>query len=75
MLINIEFPFFRLYFGERNVEGMLRILEPLHNMMQRGPETIKETSFTQAYGRDLSEAHDWCQKYKVFSYFIILLLF
>lgn len=33
--------------------------------MQRGAETIKETSFTQAYGRDLSEAHDWCQKYKV----------
>lgn len=55
----------RLYFGERNVEGMLRILEPLHTMMQRGPDTLKETSFNQAYGRDLSEAHEWCQRYRI----------
>nr|ALE20544.1 mTOR [Leptinotarsa decemlineata] len=55
----------RLYFGERNVEGMLRILEPLHAMMQRGPETLKETSFNQAYGRDLGEAHEWCQRYRI----------
>lgn len=44
---------------------MLRILEPLHIMLQRGPQTLKETSFTQAYGRDLSEAHEWCQRYRV----------
>ncbi|XP_050511015.1 serine/threonine-protein kinase Tor [Diabrotica virgifera virgifera] len=55
----------RLYFGERNVEGMLRILEPLHTMMHRGAETLKETSFTQAYGRDLGEAYEWCQKYRI----------
>ncbi|KAJ8929828.1 hypothetical protein NQ314_017426 [Rhamnusium bicolor] len=55
----------RLYFGERNVEGMLRILEPLHVMMQRGPQTLKETSFNQAYGRDLTEAHEWCQRYRI----------
>ncbi|XP_018572076.1 serine/threonine-protein kinase Tor [Anoplophora glabripennis] len=55
----------RLYFGERNVEGMLRILEPLHIMLQRGPQTLKETSFTQAYGRDLNEAHEWCQRYRI----------
>ncbi|KAJ8946331.1 hypothetical protein NQ318_004221 [Aromia moschata] len=55
----------RLYFGERNVEGMLRILEPLHTMMQRGPQTLKETSFNQAYGRDLTEAHEWCQRYRI----------
>ncbi|XP_066259712.1 serine/threonine-protein kinase mTor [Euwallacea similis] len=54
----------RLFFGERNVDGMLRILDPLHQMMQRGPQTLKETSFTQAYGRDLTEAHDWCRKYR-----------
>ncbi|KAL1494336.1 hypothetical protein ABEB36_009951 [Hypothenemus hampei] len=54
----------RLFFGERNVDGMLKILEPLHMMMQRGPQTLKETSFTQAYGRDLSEAHEWCRKYR-----------
>ncbi|CAG9838013.1 unnamed protein product [Diabrotica balteata] len=55
----------RLYFGERNVEGMLRILEPLHTMTHRGPETLKETSFTQAYGRDLGEAYEWCQRYRI----------
>ncbi|KAL3272654.1 hypothetical protein HHI36_014119 [Cryptolaemus montrouzieri] len=54
----------RLYFGERNAKAMLRILEPLHAIMDRGPQTLKETSFTQAYGRDLHEAHNWCQKYK-----------
>ncbi|KAJ8022045.1 Serine/threonine-protein kinase mTOR [Holothuria leucospilota] len=54
----------RLYFGERNVKGMLEVLEPLHAMMERGPQTMKETSFHQAYGRDLMEAHDWCDQYK-----------
>uniref|UniRef100_A0A674NNJ5 Serine/threonine-protein kinase TOR n=1 Tax=Takifugu rubripes TaxID=31033 RepID=A0A674NNJ5_TAKRU len=53
----------RLYFGERNVKGMFAVLEPLHAMMERGPQTLKETSFNQAYGRDLMEAQDWCRKY------------
>lgn len=44
---------------------MLRILEPLHAMMVRGPQTLKETSFNQTYGRDLNEAQEWCQRYKV----------
>ncbi|XP_044740220.1 serine/threonine-protein kinase Tor [Chrysoperla carnea] len=54
----------RLYFGERDVRGMLAILEPLHAQLEKGPETLKETSFHQAYGRDLQEAHEWCQRYK-----------
>ncbi|XP_054269929.1 serine/threonine-protein kinase mTOR-like [Macrosteles quadrilineatus] len=55
----------RLYFGERNVKGMFDTLEPLHVMLDRGPQTLKETSFNQAYGRDLMEAMDWCKRYKV----------
>lgn len=55
----------RLYFGERNVKGMFETLEPLHAMLDRGPETLKETSFNQAYGADLGEAMEWCQQYKV----------
>lgn len=55
----------RLYFGERNIKGMFKILEVLHAMMDRGPQTLKETSFNQAYGRDLTEAQEWCQRYKV----------
>ena len=35
----------RLYFGEGNVKGMFAVLEPLHQMMERGPQTLKETSF------------------------------
>lgn len=54
----------RLYFGEKNIEGMLGILEPLHTMMERGPQTLKEISFNQAYGRELVEAHEWCIRYK-----------
>jgi phosphatidylinositol kinase/protein kinase (PI-3 family) len=37
----------RLYFGERNVKGMFDTLEPLHAMLERGPQTLKETSFNQ----------------------------
>ncbi|CAG0917860.1 unnamed protein product [Notodromas monacha] len=54
----------RLYFGDRNIEGMFQTLEPLHAKMRRGPHTLKETSFTQAYGRDLQDAHDWCKRYR-----------
>ncbi|KAH3893902.1 hypothetical protein DPMN_018054 [Dreissena polymorpha] len=54
----------RLYFGERNVKGMFTTLEPLHAMMERGPQTLKETSFNQTYGRDLMEAQEWCKKYQ-----------
>ncbi|XP_063975702.1 serine/threonine-protein kinase mTOR [Diachasmimorpha longicaudata] len=55
----------RLYFGERNVNGMFETLEPLHAMLERGPQTMKETSFNQAYGRDLMDAQEWCHRYKV----------
>ncbi|KAH8262146.1 hypothetical protein KR038_003117 [Drosophila bunnanda] len=54
----------RLYFGDRNVKGMFEILEPLHAMLDRGPQTLKETSFSQAYGRELTEAYEWSQRYK-----------
>lgn len=37
----------RLYFGERNESGMFRTLEPLHAMMARGAQTLKEMSFNQ----------------------------
>uniref|UniRef100_T1ISC3 Serine/threonine-protein kinase TOR n=1 Tax=Strigamia maritima TaxID=126957 RepID=T1ISC3_STRMM len=54
----------RLYFGERNTNGMFATLEPLHEMMERGPQTLKETSFNQAYGRDLMESQEWCRKFQ-----------
>ncbi|KNC98625.1 uncharacterized protein SPPG_06307 [Spizellomyces punctatus DAOM BR117] len=54
----------RLYFGDHNVEGMFTTLEPLHHMLERGPETLREISFNQAFGRDLQEALDWCKRFK-----------
>eukprot|EP00742_Colponemidia_sp_Colp-10_P007030 GILJ01007544.1.p1 GENE.GILJ01007544.1~~GILJ01007544.1.p1 ORF type:complete len:2402 (-),score=355.14 GILJ01007544.1:281-6541(-) len=54
----------RLYFGDRNVEGMLQTLAPLHQMMEQGPETLREVSFQQAFGRELQEALEWCKKFK-----------
>ncbi|XP_066917109.1 serine/threonine-protein kinase mTOR-like, partial [Clytia hemisphaerica] len=54
----------RLYFGERNVKGMFAVLDPLHQIMENGPQTLNEISFQQAYGRDLMEARDWCRKYQ-----------
>uniref|UniRef100_A0A0D9WFJ7 Serine/threonine-protein kinase TOR n=1 Tax=Leersia perrieri TaxID=77586 RepID=A0A0D9WFJ7_9ORYZ len=54
----------RLYFGEHNIEGMLAALEPLHKMLEKGPETIKENAFFQAYGNELLEAHECCLKYR-----------
>lgn len=57
----------RLYFGDRNVKGMFEILEPLHALLERGPQTLKETSFSQAYGRELTEAYEWTQRYKTSS--------
>lgn len=44
----------RLYFGERNVKGMFEVLEPLHAMMERGPQTLKETSFNQVWDEKAS---------------------
>ncbi|KAF4122215.1 serine/threonine-protein kinase mTOR [Geosmithia morbida] len=54
----------RLYFGDKNIEGMFATLEPLHELLERGPETLREISFDQAFGRDLKEAHEWCQQYR-----------
>ncbi|KAG5961236.1 hypothetical protein E4U57_007788 [Claviceps arundinis] len=54
----------RLYFGDHNIEGMFTTLAPLHELLERGPETLREISFAQAFGRDLKEAYEWCHQYE-----------
>lgn len=58
----------RLYFGEHNIEGMLKVLEPLHEMLEQGAmrndTTIKEKAFIQAYRHELLEAYECCMKYR-----------
>lgn len=54
----------RLYFGANDIEGMFATLAPLHDQLDRGPETLREISFAQTFGRDLQEAREWCFTYQ-----------
>ncbi|KAG8827189.1 phosphatidylinositol kinase- protein kinase tor1 [Serendipita sp. 401] len=54
----------RLYFTEKNADAMIDHLESLHQLMDQGPQTSRETSFLQVYGRDLRDARDACMRYR-----------
>lgn len=54
----------RLYFGDQDVEGMLATLAPLHELLDRGAETLREVSFAQAFGHDLAEARAFCNTFR-----------
>ncbi len=54
----------RLFFSEKNIDGMFQVLEPVHAMMEKGAETVRETSFMQLFGRDLTDANECCLRYK-----------
>ncbi|KAF7308846.1 Serine/threonine-protein kinase TOR [Mycena kentingensis (nom. inval.)] len=54
----------RLFFTEKNAEGMIAILAPLHEELERGPVTSRETSFAQAFGRELREARESCRRFR-----------
>lgn len=54
----------RAYFFQNDTKEMTAILENLHEVMKRGPITMKEISFQQSLGRELDEAHQWLLKYE-----------
>ncbi len=54
----------RLYWTEHNIDAMFATLEPLHDLLEKGPETLRETSFAQAHGRDLAEARECGRRYR-----------
>ncbi|KAF9006075.1 phosphatidylinositol 3-kinase [Cyathus striatus] len=56
----------RLYFTEKNPDGMIAALEPLHEMLEAGPTTARETSFAQVFGRELREAREACKRYRMY---------
>ncbi|PPQ67890.1 hypothetical protein CVT26_007090, partial [Gymnopilus dilepis] len=56
----------RLFFSEKNAQGMIAVLEPLHEMLEAGPTTARETSFAQAFGRELHEAREACRRYRAY---------
>ncbi|KAG0200191.1 phosphatidylinositol kinase- protein kinase tor1 [Mortierella sp. GBA30] len=47
-----------------NIEAMLAVLEPLHKMILKRPESLHEVSFVKAFGRDLKEAFDCCTRFR-----------
>ena len=47
----------RLYFGENNVSGMLELLLPLHETLEKGAATKVEHDFLKSFGQDLEQAH------------------
>ncbi|VDM48075.1 unnamed protein product [Toxocara canis] len=50
-------------FEDKNVKGMFELLEPLHEMVERGATTLKEQSFKQTYDNELKEAWNACRGY------------
>ncbi|KAJ7215054.1 phosphatidylinositol 3-kinase [Mycena pura] len=54
----------RMYYTLRNPNGMLAVLEPLHEMLEAGPQTVRETSFTQVFGTELHHAREACRRYR-----------
>ncbi|KAF8201037.1 atypical/PIKK/FRAP protein kinase [Mycena galopus ATCC 62051] len=56
----------RLYYTVRDPAGMLAVLEPLHEMLEAGPQTVRETSFNQVFGTELRHAREACRRYRQF---------
>jgi serine/threonine-protein kinase mTOR len=53
----------RLYFGEGNVSGMLELLVPLHEKLEKGAETRREADFVKTFGSDLAQANNYLKDY------------
>ncbi|KTB17890.1 Serine/threonine-protein kinase TOR1 [Nakaseomyces glabratus] len=54
----------RQFFGEHNTEKMFATLEPLHELLNCEPETLREATFKKSFGRDLNDAYEWVLNYK-----------
>ncbi|KAG8995960.1 phosphatidylinositol kinase- protein kinase tor1 [Tulasnella sp. JGI-2019a] len=56
----------RLYFSDKNPEAMIACLAPLHDELEAGPKTARETSFYQVFSRDLGEARQACRHFQAY---------
>lgn len=56
----------RQYYGDGNVVAMFATLDPLHDMLEAGPETLREISFQTQFGRDLQDARDACRRFRTY---------
>ncbi|KAF7324662.1 Serine/threonine-protein kinase TOR [Mycena kentingensis (nom. inval.)] len=55
----------KMYYTFRDANGMLAVLEPLHEMLEAGPQTVRETSFTQVFGTELRHAREACRRFQL----------
>eukprot|EP01119_Soliformovum_irregulare_P019910 TRINITY_DN6394_c0_g1_i2.p1 TRINITY_DN6394_c0_g1~~TRINITY_DN6394_c0_g1_i2.p1 ORF type:complete len:736 (-),score=240.02 TRINITY_DN6394_c0_g1_i2:105-2312(-) len=53
-----------LNFEEHNPEGMIATFKPLHEILEKGPETPTEQSFFTSYGKELQEAHEFTKRWE-----------
>ncbi|RNF23661.1 phosphatidylinositol 3-kinase tor2 [Trypanosoma cruzi] len=51
------------FFGRRNCHEMVETLLPMHEELNRAPETIVEAEFTCKYSSRLQEAREWLKSY------------
>ncbi|CAK5267693.1 unnamed protein product [Mycena citricolor] len=56
----------RLYFTEKNADGMIAVLQPLHDLLDHGTQTQREASFASNFGKELREARDACKRYRIY---------
>ncbi|CAO1620752.1 unnamed protein product [Jaminaea pallidilutea] len=54
----------KLWFSEKNIDAMFAKLEPLHEALEKGPETLRETSFVQTHGRELAHARECGRRFR-----------
>jgi len=53
----------RLYFQEKNIQGMIKTLMTLHDLMRKEPQTLSEIAFHQSFGLELAEAEAWLKRF------------
>ncbi|KAI0567624.1 Phosphatidylinositol 3-/4-kinase [Gracilaria domingensis] len=58
----------KLYFMNQKIYEMLETIMPLHEMMERGPETRYEQTFIEKFGRELEDAVELCRKFQANSH-------
>ena len=53
----------RQWFGNKSFDGMWKVLQPLHIMLNKGATTQRELSFEHEFSKDINDAYDIVQRY------------
>ncbi|EMS15353.1 FKBP12-rapamycin complex-associated protein [Entamoeba histolytica HM-3:IMSS] len=52
------------FYVNHSFDGMMAILQPLYDRLEKGGETQNERGFLQSYGKDLRDAFELCIRFK-----------